>query len=239
MLNTIQLQKISYNLAYITAICKDQHNQIWLGTSGDGLFLARADTDSGEVSVKIINCYKSDGQDSLKIAGNWINAITEDIYGNIWIGTASGLSCLHKKAAGKYNITNYKHESTNENSLSSDLIRHITIDDKSNLVIGTFGGGINYLNTHDGTFRHFKNNRNDITSLSSDLITSVHIDKIKKNIVWAGTRSAGFNRLDLSSGKCTRYQNENASATEIGIVAIYQDRQGTIWLGTWGNGISS
>lgn len=55
------------------------------------------------------------------------------------------------------------------------------------------------------------------------------------NGIWIGTRGSGLNYFDQQTQKFTRYQNEPANPNSLrgnSVSAIYQDKLGTLWLGT-------
>ena len=228
-----------YNLSFITSLLADHNNILYLGTRHEGLFIVETKIDSGQVHIKIIDNFRYNGEDSIGIAGNYINDIVKDKKGNLWIGTNTGLSRLQIYPSGKYSIKNFKHNPADFNSLARDHISDLAVNINNNLVIATSGGGIDLFDINGEDFKHFRTDPGNIFTLSSDIITCIDLDRFDPEIVWAGTRVAGFNRLNLSDGNCTRYQNENVTAVEIGILSIFQDQQGAVWLGTWGNGVSS
>ncbi len=55
--------------------------------------------------------------------------------------------------------------------------------------------------------------------------------------MWAGTLAGGLNRLDRATGQVTVFRHDPAESTSLGygeVSAIYEDRAGTLWVGTSG-----
>jgi signal transduction histidine kinase/DNA-binding response OmpR family regulator len=55
-----------------------------------------------------------------------------------------------------------------------------------------------------------------------------------------GTKSGGLNKLDRNTGKFTHYLHESDNSQSIPsnkISALFEDRAGTLWIGTWGDGL--
>ncbi|HJW30471.1 MAG TPA: two-component regulator propeller domain-containing protein, partial [Saprospiraceae bacterium] len=75
----------------------------------------------------------------------------------------------------------------------------------------------------------------DVTSLSNNLVMAVYADP--QNVVWAGTRGGGLNRIDLLTGKTTRYLHNTRDASSLiddNIAVIIPDGGTGLWLGTYG-----
>jgi ligand-binding sensor domain-containing protein/serine phosphatase RsbU (regulator of sigma subunit) len=107
---------------------------------------------------------------------------------------------------------------------------NIVQDDYGFLWIATIDG----LQRYDGySFVHYKNDFNDSASLSDNTVST--IIKGKGNVLWVGTYSGGLNRLDISTGKFSRYQSipgDEKSLSSNRVWAIYEDAKGMVWVGT-------
>lgn len=108
-------------------------------------------------------------------------------------------------------------------------------DAKGFLWISTIDGLMRYDGYH---FVSYKNNYNDSTSISDNILSMLLIGKGNK--LWAGTYSGGLNCLDIATGKFKRYQhipgNEN-SLSNNRVWAVCE--QGDIlWAGT-DNGLNA
>ncbi|MBS1771242.1 MAG: response regulator [Bacteroidetes bacterium] len=141
-----------------------------------------------------------------------VYGITPDSSGNVWLSTFVGIL--------KYNLADWEFESFNNNTKDSVILKYNLADRKfetfennvkdsvrlsNNIVrsicpagnkiyIGTEGGGINVLNTIDGSIITYKNNPLNPSSLSDDFIKVVYKDKDGR--IWIGTIGGGINIID-------------------------------------------
>lgn len=89
-------------------------------------------------------------------------------------------------------------------------------DEDGNLIVGTLGAGIFWLQT-DGTWRHITHD----DGLSSDYVLSLCLDN--EGNLWAGTDGAGLNRIKRKIFKSP----ENFHVWPL--LSVSQDAQGGIW----------
>ncbi|MCX6245897.1 MAG: triple tyrosine motif-containing protein [Bacteroidetes bacterium] len=144
---------------------------------------------------------------------NNIYCITQDHFGNIWLGTSGGIT--------RYDGYSFTHYSSDE-GLCNNNVLSILLDKNNNLWIGTAGGGVT---KYDGkTFTNFSMKE----GLSSDTVSSILEDK--NGYIWFGTKG-GASKYDGSS--FTRYTKKEG-LTDNHVVAICEDRGGNIWFGTDG-----
>ncbi len=128
---------------------------------------------------------------------NVIRGLTKDANNNLWIATTKGISILDLKKFNpkKPNLITIRHENNNSNSLSHDITRSVFIDNKNNVWVATYGGGVNLftgdLKTNKITFKHFKASLVE-NSISSNFAFSVN--QTSANTYWVCTDS-GFNKI--------------------------------------------
>ncbi|MBN1349352.1 histidine kinase [candidate division KSB1 bacterium] len=140
---------------------------------------------------------------------------------------------------------------TLEDGLSQTTVLSILQDRTGFLWFGTIDG----LNRFDGyTFTIYSNNPADPHSLSDDWITSMYIDK--RGTLWTGTLREGLNRYNFETDDFKHYKPDiplvdapvfRRTLTTLPsiftffnsntIKAICEDHNGTLWIGTFGNGI--
>lgn len=107
-------------------------------------------------------------------------ALIEDGNGIIWIGTQSGLvKCNPQQNSYEFELIAAGESGLNNNSVAC-LLPH-PANPKQGLWIGTKGGGINYLNLQNGTFRHITTKE----GLPDDVVYGILPGK--KNELWCST----------------------------------------------------
>jgi two-component system sensor histidine kinase ChiS len=225
---------VEQGLSQSTILCivQDSRGFIWLGTT-DGL---------NKYDGYNFIIYKHDPNDSLSLSANRIYSICEDSSGYLWVGTyGGGLNRFDWKTE---QFTHYKNNPDNPASLSDNEILSIYEDNLGVLWIGTDGGGLNKLIPSERyksspVFIHYKNNPDDLTSLSSNRIYSIYEDN--SGVLWIGTMGGGLNKFDKELENFTHYTNEPddpSSLSANGVYSIYEDNSGTLWIGTDKGGIN-
>jgi ligand-binding sensor domain-containing protein/serine phosphatase RsbU (regulator of sigma subunit) len=118
---------------------------------------------------------------------------------------------------------------TIEDGLSQTTVNCLIRDSKGFIWIGTQDG----INKFDGySFKVFKNDPNDSTTISNNFINSILEDD--KGNIWIGTNN-GLNKYNPFTGKFQRFNNSidlQKGLKENVIYNLYQDRQGYIWVKT-------
>ena len=176
-----------------------------------------------------------------------INCITIDKNGFIWLGTSQNGLCLLDTLNNMFIY--YNNNKNNPLSISDNHIASICTDSKDRIWIGTRNNGLDlfqYEKEHPekGIFIHYKHNPNDQSSISNGAVISLLADK--QGYLWVGTENGGLDILDLNQldkDNCIFYHYRhnpynNFSLSNNSIHSLYQDRNGSIWIGTFGDGIN-
>ena len=222
-------EKDKYSLpANTTArIFLDKNNNLWFATSNG---LARYDRKTGRFNAVSLGNSRN------------VNAttISQSKNGDIWVGTERGRLFRinnHTLKVKKY-ILPVKAPFCS--------IRKILFHPYTNqVIIGTFGFGLFLLDPESGTYTQIVHDLKEATSLSSNHILDMLIDK--SNVLWIGTLK-GVNQRDLKPGKFALFRlnketkktlKTSASPFDSFITTIYKDSLNNVWMGLYGNGLVS
>ncbi len=223
---------LSQNSVY--SILQDSKGFMWFGTL-DGL---------NKFDGYNFTVFKHNGSDSASIANNYIYTIFEDDSGYIWAGTRGGLSRFDPATE---RFKNYRHDPKDPHSLSNNLVLAITEfsdEGKSELWIGTYGGGLNRFDPETEKFSHYRHDPNEKSSLKSNFVRSLHISEYSgEEILWVGT-AGGLDNTKLGAEhtqnrKFTHFlhdPNDPKTISSNNIWEIYEDSRKRLWLATLGGG---
>ncbi len=163
-----------------------------------------------------------------RLSNRFVYPIYKDAEGGLWIGTYYG--GINYASPNRNYFTSYQHIK-HENSISGHVVSCFIEDAKGNIWIGTEDGGLNELNNSNGLIRSYNQQNNGI-GLSFD---NVHALCIVGNELWIGTYTGGLNVMDLESREIRHYYadpNNPYSLDANNIYSIFQDGNGTVWIGT-------
>ncbi len=150
-----------------------------------------------------------------------------DSKGNVWISTyGNGLFCYHKTTGKLRHYTYCKHYA---NRLASNFLQSIMLDKDENIWVGTANVGLNKLTFPD---QHVKSiypdtesedeSGNDIRALLED----------RNRNVWVSSKAGYLYRYDPTLTQKTILIKDGPY-----IFCMYQDKTGSVWLGTKGKGL--
>ncbi|SEK81221.1 Signal transduction histidine kinase [Aquimarina amphilecti] len=140
-----------------------------------------------------------------------------------------------------YDITdgsNFRFKVTNNNIAIVDML----LDKDDTIWLATISGGLlkfsdasNITKSSDHNFKRFLHNENDLNSISSNLVMSLH--QTNDGVLWIGT-DGGLNRMDIEEEKFTRYMRDDQMPDDK-ILNITSDKKGVLWLSTISHGVTS
>jgi ligand-binding sensor domain-containing protein len=148
----------------------------------------------------------------------------------------------------------FYHEEGNHSSLNANSIRDILINSKGEIWIATFGGGVDKILIQNITsveekenysFVHYTKNENLQSSLSDNEVITLFEDKDEN--LWIGTYHGGLNKFEPENkslppekAKFIHYsvkEKSPASLCSNTVMALAQDQEGFLWIGTFGGGL--
>jgi ligand-binding sensor domain-containing protein len=219
-------------------ILQDEQGFMWFGTR-DGLY---------KYDGYSLIAYKNDPDDPTSLSDNRVRAVHQDRSGIFWIGTIGG--GLNRFEPETEQFIRYRHDENDPHSLGSDDARVIFEDQAGNLWIGTEGGGLNRFvpETDDGQVAHFiryQYDENNPHSLGGHKVSVIFEDRSGE--LWIGTKDGGLNHFDRetddgqTTARFVRYQHDENDPHSLGdneVLTIFEDRSGTLWIGTRKGGLS-
>lgn len=203
----------------LLSIYEDKKQGLWIATD-NGLFRYNVRTNT-------FRLYEHDKTDAYSLPVNKIRALTEDRWGNIWVGTSTGLSRLKPDGSG---FIHY-------NYLNGTEINYLAGDDQGLLWIGSFNGLYVY-NIQADRFSLFTQENRNHQSLSSNGVRCIYIDN--HGIYWFGTYLGGVCKYDknLNLFNLTLSSSFQENRANIAVItALAENKNGQVFMGTNGNGL--
>ncbi|UCE05776.1 MAG: SpoIIE family protein phosphatase [bacterium] len=228
----------------IIAIYEDKSGTLWIGTDGGGLNrLVLSEAEGFDRETEKFTHYQNDPSNPNSLSDNHILSIHEDKAGALWIGTEYGGFNRFDRETERFEP--YKHDPLNPNSLSSNHIVRICEDKTGVLWIGT-NNGLNKFDKEHEVFTHYQNDPTVENSLSHNQINAIYEDK--SGTVWIGTDN-GLNKVvqselegyDKTGVKFVHYNHNPMNPNSLSdstIWSIYEDKSGTLWIGTAKGGLN-
>lgn len=163
------------------------------------------------------------------LAARRVRVLESDRAGNIWIGYFQRGIAVYRPDDGS--IHRYTHDPADSRSLSDNLVRAIHQDHDGALWIGTYGGLDRFAGMERG-FDHFRHDPANPRSLSNNNILSLYDSPADSGaVLWVGTFGGGLNRLDVRTGRVTRYTTHEGLPNNV-VYGILGDEKGRLWLTT-------
>ncbi|AKD04052.1 sensor histidine kinase [Pontibacter korlensis] len=230
----------------LESIQADRNGTIWIGFWAAGL-------DNYNPKTGKFTHYRHNPHDPKSLSDDLVTAILQDRQGNVWVGTHKGLNLFHPKTG---TFTRYQHDPNNPSSLSDNKIRALYEDKQGTIWVGTGSpweskpeeGGLNRFDPKTGTFKHYKHDAADTTTLNSNWIRAMHEDS--RGNFWIGTHGDGLHRMNRQKGTFERLHYDaqhpeklsrpyvNKERQNDGVDIILEDDAGAVWIGTYDSGLN-
>lgn len=191
---------------------EDSNNNFWI-TALDGIYLFNKET---EVFTKFLTTTTYD--------------VKEDLFGNIWFATGSGVL---KYMPESNKIIQFENEKDNPNSISNNNVHKILKDKLGNLWFST-SEGVNIYSLPSYPFKHFTHIPGITNSPEGYTVTAVAED-IRNNL-WIGYENDGIDYFNRTTGVFTHYLHDSKKSNTIAsdkVSALYIDDRDKLWIGLW------
>ncbi len=129
----------------VLTICKDKDGSCWLGAYKGGLTFYNGKTGA-------FTYYRTEKHYDDGLGENIVNCVIKDKEGNTWVATSNGVDELTK---GSSRFVHYRHIEGDPGSLSANAVQTLMEDSRGGLWMGTVGGGLNYFDRKNKTFRAY------------------------------------------------------------------------------------
>jgi ligand-binding sensor domain-containing protein/serine phosphatase RsbU (regulator of sigma subunit) len=204
----------------VYCLMQDSRGYIWMGTDGAGV--ARFD------GKKFETFSKTSGFSTSGVRGSIVRSICEDRKGNIWFGTDGGLTLYDGygfSTIGK------------KQGLNGTAVLKIIEGSNGMIWVATNDGGLAGVTLGD-SISIINYSRSD--GLISDFVFDIY--EVSANKLFLGM-VGGLSIIEFEDTSCTKIKSiENPgiqSGSQVHIISIEADQEGTVWLGTYGKGLFS
>ncbi len=191
-------------------------------------------------SIRFSHLGQEDG-----LSQSTVRCILQDHRGFMWFGTEDGLNRYDG-----YTIKVYRPNPDNPHSINDGWINTLYQDRQGYIWVGTRLGGLNRYNPVTDRFTHYLHDPTDSDSLTSNQVQAIFEDS--RGRLWVGTNE-GLDLFDGATGNFIHYEIMSPDPAypsttvtrvidqELGsnnVTAIYEDRDGKLWIGTTNGGFN-
>jgi len=224
----------------VTAILQDRAGTLWMALEEGGLHRIEA----GEYDSYQFPRHQAQGP-----RPEGVLSLVEDEHGTLWMGSPEGLYSL---SPDRSRFERFVPRPGDRESLGFPYVHRLFKDKEGLLWLGLDGGGLDRMRRRSdaGTpprFDHFTWDPRRPESLSASAVESIYEDHF--GVLWVGTYNAGLNRLILNPGhpdhreippvlQFRHGEEDPRSLSGDTVSSILQDRRGTLWVGTDGQGLN-
>lgn len=213
----------------VTCIYKDKGGNVWVGT-GKGLALFNPETE------KFVRFNDKNGSLSYRICD--IRQMNDN---KLWIAMEFGGIAILDPSQHLYYPSEEMHlsfirERDNNQGLSNPSVRCLFQDSFSNVWVGSWGGGINFVRNTPMLFNVYKYSHllSDDYNLNCKIALGVCMDHDGK--LWIGTDGGGINVFD-GEKRIAVYDTSNSCLNGNTVQTAMCDSKGGLWFGNFFGGI--
>ncbi|ACB74620.1 two-component regulator propeller domain-containing protein [Opitutus terrae] len=231
-----QADSLPHNV--VTSIFQDAQGQLWVGTRGG---LSRLDDAKTGRFTTFLRPPVLAGSTST----NTIRSIVEDpTTGLLWLGTSDGLAAFDPRTGA---FASYLNDETDPESLTTNPVNKVLRDETGTLWALTEHG----MNSFRPSFTRIEHSSVQQPRLSfrhhfppgdrdgaAQFVRDGLVDQ--QGRFWLATRG-GVLLLDRASGRFTRFGHKRGDPSSLSddlVHTVFEDRAGTVWVGTYAGGVN-
>jgi signal transduction histidine kinase/ligand-binding sensor domain-containing protein/DNA-binding response OmpR family regulator len=216
----------------INDLIEDKDGFVWAAT-WNGLYKITFDK-SGKPTI--LSYFNHDNLNSASLLSNAIYSLFRDSENNIWIGTDEGLDMLSSSQLSLLNPKFIHYSKSKYNKFSNVLC--VLEASNGDLVIGTRGGGLSFINKKSKEITTYETDKNDNKTLNNNSVNCLLEDR--SGVLWIGTLGGGCNKINLYQKQFSNFTinlKNNSQVASNYIRSIYEDNNNLLWIGTLDGGL--
>lgn len=216
---------------YIKDITEDKNHNFWIATWDGGLCFMNRKTKQ----FKRILADPSD-KNGLHKDNIMISSVVLDQEGILWIGSTQGLFSYDPKTSLWYRYPFNRDQSTH---LNIPDISKVYIAPDNKIWIGSWGGGLKYVDKKTKTLKHFPQHQRYVDTHIDDRVFSLYHDS--HNNFWGSLEGGGLIKIFQETDSIVRIKHEPGDPHSLmsnSIFSMYQDRNGLLWIASHFGGIN-
>ncbi len=221
--------------ASVYTFLEDSRGRMWLGSRGDGLFIATPDKNGNGYEIRN---FRHRADDASSLSNDAVYSIYEDSNHRIWVGTyGGGLNLVEEQPDGKLGFLHaYNGGLPTFPGRKCNKVRHITCSTNGEMMLGTSGGFV----TFDRDFKDPKDIRffrnwcdidRDSTLSNSDVL---YVMEDSRKDIYLAVMSGGVCRLKgqnlLSDTLAFSYINQRTGLPSDMVYSMREDPDGKLWI---------
>lgn len=202
------------NSNFVNVLYYDKGNDmVWIGTETGGLTKLYA-------SRLYVTNYLHQQNQASSLSRNLVNSIVEDSDGTLWVGVVEGgLNCKPKGKSGFTHFTTDVPYGLSHNTVSS-----LALDEGERLYVGTWGGGVGWINRKTGTVKQFKR----IDEIDDLFISTLCYDSVN-SLLWIGSQH-GVYVYNPINNRVDRLFRDTEKEININALGACVTKAGDLWL---------
>lgn len=205
-----------------------QSNVLSVLQDSDGLMWFATENGLNRYDGYEFHYFKRERGNPDALTNDFIFDIAEGRDGSLWLATnGGGLANLNRESGS---VKTYRHDSSTSNSIGSNVIRTLHVDDAGVVWIGTRGAGLDRLDPKSGKFERVELGVDDL----SGTVFSFEQDSVGN--LWVGG-DHGLVVIEPGSGRIIAQPEITAALAGQSVRSVAEDRDGRLWIGTYGHGL--
>jgi signal transduction histidine kinase/ligand-binding sensor domain-containing protein len=210
----IELKKDVYK--YIIRVVSGPDGMVWI--DANGLFQYNPKT-------KLVVAYHNNPKDSNSISSNFVEVLTTDTNGTVWIGTGDKGLCSFNTSTKKFTrypySTSIKSTTYISKELADNRVITLLIDHSGLLWIGTNQGFVSSYDVKTKEFTNYINRKKGLFCVNS-------LFEDSKQRLWIGGYLSGLFLFDIKTKTFKNYTEQDGLLHK-SVFQIQEDAAGNIW----------